>query len=214
MHRATQHASHSTRQRRLRVAHEAARLMADSGLHDYQQAKRKAAERLGIHDDASLPRNSEIEQALREHQRLFAGPAHTAGLRQRRESAVAAMEFLQAFAPRLVGPVLEGTADARSPVQLHLHSDDADAVQRHLDDNGIPAQAHTRRLRMDRSHSLDVPLWTFRADALAFELLVLPYDALRQPPLSNVDDKPQRRATQAQLRQLLDEPDAPALLAT
>ncbi|MDV3467677.1 hypothetical protein RZA67_02830 [Stenotrophomonas sp. C3(2023)] len=211
MHRSSPHASHSTRQRRLRVAHEAARLMADSGLHDYQQAKRKAAERLGIHDDASLPRNTEIEQALREHQRLFAGAAHVAALRQRRQSAVEAMEFLHAFAPRLAGPVLDGTADARSPVQLYLHSDDADAVQRHLDDHGIPAQAHTRRLRMDREHSLDVPLWTFSADELAFELLVLPYDALRQSPLSIVDDRPQRRATLSQLRQLLAEQDGTLL---
>src|SRR3546814_19953739 len=54
-----------------RPAHEAARLIAEGGIRDFHQAKLKAAERLGILDDASLPRNREIEDALREYQRLF-----------------------------------------------------------------------------------------------------------------------------------------------
>jgi len=32
---------------------------------------------------------------------------------------------------------------------------------------------------------------------------VLPYDGLRQPPLSAIDEKPMRRASAAQLRELL-----------
>ena len=59
------HAQTRTRERRQRLAHEAARLMAEGGIRDYHQAKLKAAQRLGIHDDASLPRNREIEDALR-----------------------------------------------------------------------------------------------------------------------------------------------------
>ena len=72
MHRARQHAETRTRERRHRLAHEAARLMAEGGMRDYHQAKLKAASRLGIHDDASLPRNREIDEALREcTQNLF-----------------------------------------------------------------------------------------------------------------------------------------------
>ncbi|KAG1314284.1 hypothetical protein G6F62_013945 [Rhizopus arrhizus] len=127
MHRARQHAASQTRERRHRLAHEAARLMAEGGIRDYHQAKLKAASRLGIHDDASLPRNTEIEDALREYQRLFSGPQHGNELQRRREAAMRALEFLHGFAPRLAGPVLEGTADANSPVQLHLHSDDPEA---------------------------------------------------------------------------------------
>ena len=37
-------------------------------MRDFHLAKRKAAQRLGIFDDASLPRNREIEDALREYQ--------------------------------------------------------------------------------------------------------------------------------------------------
>ncbi|KRD34502.1 hypothetical protein ASE35_10630 [Lysobacter sp. Root916] len=199
---AQQHAETRTRERRHRLAHEAARLMAEGGIRDYHQAKLKAAERLGIFDDASLPRNREIEDALREYQRLFQRDNAT-GLRQRREAALRAMEFFAAFEPRLVGPVLDGTADARSPVALQLYSDDADAAPRFLDQHGIPAEARSRRLRLDRERSDDFPVWIFSAEDLSFDLTVLPLDVLRQAPLSGVDEKPMKRASAAQLRQLL-----------
>jgi len=186
--------------------------MAEGGIRDFHQAKLKAASRLGIHDDASLPRNVEIEQALREYQRLFSGPQHGSELQRRRESALRALEFLHGFSPRLAGPVLDGTADANSPVQLHLHSDDPEAVNRFLDEHRIPAESRTRRLRMDRERNLDVPVWVFSAEDLTFDLAVLPYDGLRQAPLSPVDEKPMRRASATQLRQLLAEMEITAYI--
>ena len=205
MHRARQHAETRTRERRHRLAHEAAKLMVEGGIRDFHQAKLKAASRLGIHDDASLPRNREIEDALREYQRLFTGPEHAQALRDRREAALHALEFFARFEPRLVGAVLDGTADARSAVALHLHSDDPDAVTRFLEERGIPHQPRMRRLRLDRERSLDAPAWLFGAGELSFDVTVLPLDALRQAPLSTVDEKPMRRASAAQLRQLLAE---------
>jgi hypothetical protein len=200
---AHQHALTRTRERRHRLAHEAARLMAEGGIRDYHQAKLKAADRLGIHDDASLPRNREIEEALREYQRLFAGDAQAAGLRARREAALRALEFFAPFEPRLVGPVLDGTADANAPVALQLYTDDADAVPRFLDEHDIPAEARSRRLRLDPQRTADAPVWLFSAEELAFDLTVLPLDVLRQAPLSGVDEKPMKRASLAQLGALL-----------
>jgi hypothetical protein len=205
MHRARQHAETRTHERRTRLAQEAARLMAVGGIRDFHQAKLKAAERLGIFDDASLPRNREIEDALREYQRLFQGDATADALQRRREAALHALDFFAAFDPRLVGPVLEGTADANTPVALHLYSDDAGAVARCLDERGIPAEARGRRVRLDRERDFDAEVWVFAADGLTFDLAVLPRDALRQAPLSPVDEKPMRRASAAQLRALLAE---------
>ncbi|MEO6365211.1 MAG: hypothetical protein ABIO38_04075, partial [Luteimonas sp.] len=191
------------RERRHRLAHEAARLMAESGIRDFHQAKLKAAERLGIHDDASLPRNREIEEALREYQRLFMGDEQAAGLRQRREAALRALDFFAEFDARLVGAVLDGTADTHAPVALQLYTDDQEAVPRLLEDSGIPAELRTRRVRLDRERSHDVPVWVFAAEDLSFDLTVLPQDTLRQAPLSGVDEKPMKRASATQLRQLL-----------
>jgi hypothetical protein len=199
---AQQHAQTRTSERRRSLAHEAARLMAEGGIRDYHQAKLKAAQRLGIFDDASLPRNREIEDALREYQRLFQRD-NLVELRQRREAALRALEFFAPFEPRLIGPVLEGTADARSPVALHVHSDDPEAAHRFLEQHGIPAESRTRRVRLDRERSEDFPVWLFSAENLPFDITVLPLDVLRQAPLSSIDEKPMKRASLMQLRQLL-----------
>lgn len=200
---AHQHAQTRTRERRYRLANEAARLIVESGIRDFHLAKRKAAQRLGIFDDASLPRNREIEEALREYQRLFHSAHQPAALRLRREVAQRALEFFAPFSPRLVGAVLEGTADAHSPIAVHLHSDDPDAVARWLSDHHIPAQLRSRRLRLDRERDFDAPVWLFSAEDLSIDATVLPLDALRQPPLSGVDARPMQRASAAQLRALL-----------
>jgi hypothetical protein len=207
MHHARQHADTKTRERRYRLAHEAARLIAESGIRDFHQAKLKAAQRLGIHDDASLPRNSEIEEALREYQRLFQGDAQINALRQRREAALRALEFFAPFDARLVGPVLDGTADANAPVQLQLYTDDAESVPRFLEDHRIPAETRSRRMRLDRERTRECPVWLFCAEDLSFDLTVLPHDALRQAPLSNIDEKPMQRASAVQLRAMLVDED-------
>jgi len=192
-------------ERRQWLAHEAARWMAESGVHDYAQAKRKAARRLGLSENtAGLPRNVEIQSALREYQRLFQGQTQPVALRQRREAAARALAFFAAFSPRLTGPVLEGTADAQTPVILHLHAEDADAVARVLLDSDIPARLHTTTIRLDHERSCSVPEWHFSADGVAFELKVLPLSALHQAPLSALDDKPAPRANAAQVRALLE----------
>ena len=99
--------------------------------------------------------------------------------------------------------MLDGTADANAAIALHLHSDDPDAVPRWLEEHRIPAEARTRHLRLDRERALDAPVWVFTADGLGFDLTVLPEAVVRQAPLSPVDEKPMRRASAAQLRELL-----------
>ncbi|NYZ62784.1 hypothetical protein [Luteimonas deserti] len=203
MRHARQHAETRTREQRQRLAHEAARLMAEGGIRDFHQAKLKAASRLGIHDDASLPRNREIEDALREHQRLFNGPQHADALEQRRRAALRALHFFAAFEPRLVGPVLDGTADAHAPIALHLHADPPESVGQFLDEHGVPADARVRRLRLDRQRAAELDVWVFSAEGLTFDLTVLPTGCLRQAPLSNIDERPMRRASRSQLEALL-----------
>ena len=194
-------------EQRRRIAVEAARLIAEDGLRDYRQAKLKAASRLGITDDLSLPKNGEIEEALREHQRLFRNE-QPATLQALREAAVEAMRFFAAFEPRLVGPVLDGTADEHSAVCLHLHDDGADRVAMFLQEKGIPYEERTRRLRLERETTADVPVFVFSAGDSAIDITVLPYDRLRQAPLDRIDEKPMRRATLAAVEELVREQDA------
>ena len=53
-------------------------------------------------------------------------------------------------------------------------------------------------------------MWLFSAEDLTFDLTVLPHAVLRQAPLSGVDERPMKRASLSQLRQLLAEDEISA----
>jgi hypothetical protein len=188
---------------RARIATEAARLISESGLRDYAIAKRKAAARLGVGDDVTLPKNSEVDNALREHQRLFHAHDQPRQLQRLRDVAADAMRFFAAFEPRLVGAVLDGSADEHSAVCLHLFSDDPDAPARHLDEHGIDYATDSRRLRISANADAEFPVLQFAVDDTAIDATVFAHDALRQAPLDRIDAKPMQRATLAMVKHLL-----------
>lgn len=181
----------------------AARLIAESGLRDFGQAKRKAGARLGIVEEFALPTNAEVEDALREHQRLFQADSQPLVLRRLREAAVQALQFFAPFQPRLVGAVLEGTADAHSAVCLHLHVDDPAEVLMHLREHGIDYSPSQRRLRLDAAHGMDCPVVRFDAGDAAIDLTILPPARLHQAPLDRIDGRPMQRAALPAVQALL-----------
>ncbi|MDH4106219.1 MAG: hypothetical protein OEW50_09175 [Gammaproteobacteria bacterium] len=185
------------------VAEEAARVMTEQGIDDFLFAKRKAAERLGVVDAAILPRNTEIEAALFARRRLFSGGRHDAAIADLRRSALQAMQFLADFEPRLVGPVLTGTASPHSDINLHLFSESAESVSMKLDERGVPHEPHERRLRFERDRIVSFPAFRFVAGNQTVDAVVFPLDGIRQAPSSPVDGKPMRRATAAEVAALL-----------
>ncbi len=201
---------HSQRAEDLRraLAQEAARIMVEHGIGDFLQAKRKAADRLGVHDAAVLPKNVEIEDAVREHQRLFGGGTHRATLREQRRVALDAMRVLGEFQPRLVGSVLTGTASDHSDINLHLFADSSEAVAIKLLELGVPHEFHERRVKMDAERSVNYPALRFEADGRTVNATVFPVDGIRQAPYSPVDGRPMRRADSREVSTLIEEPGA------
>jgi len=193
------------------VAQEAARLMAEHGIQDFLVAKRKAAERYGVFDGAFLPKNTEIEAALMSYQRLFGGSQHERSLQEQRRVALEAMQLLQKFEPRLVGPVLTGTATEYVDIQLHVFSDSAEAVYLHLMDARYEYEVLERRVRMSSERQLLIPTVRFEIGEETVEAFVFPRDGIRQAPVSPVDGKPMRRADRRELMELLE--DTPARLS-
>jgi hypothetical protein len=189
---------------RRRVAVEAARLISETGLRDYGQARRKAAARCGARHELEMPRNTEIEAALREHQSLFQADSQPRVLHDLREAAREAVRFFAAFEPRLVGAVLDGSADAHSAVCLHLHTDRVNDVVAHLHEHAIAFEEIDRKLRYVRDRLETFPAFRFAADDTAFDITVLPLDRLRQAPFDRIDDRPMRRVALAQLEALLE----------
>jgi hypothetical protein len=185
------------------LAQEAARVMAQGGIEDFLLAKRKAAERLGVDDAAVLPKNTEIEAALREYQRLFGGSSHDQTLKELRRSALSAMQMLREFQPRLVGPVLSGTATGHSEINLHVFAEPAESVALKLMDFGVPHELHERRVRMDAERLLAYPALRFHAEQWPVDATVFPVDGIRQAPYSPVDGKPMRRADAREVLELI-----------
>ena len=193
------------RQVRRDVAEQAARIMATEGQRNYRLAKQKAAERIGISSRLALPSNKEVEQALRAYQGFFGGEQHTRQLEILRETALKVMRALESFCPRLVGPVLEGTADRHSRVSLHLFSDPPEAVVLHLAENGLSYRQEERKIRWHNGDHRVVPLLVSDADGITIEMALFEQVDLRQAPPSPIDGRPQKRAPLAEVECLLAE---------
>jgi hypothetical protein len=187
------------------IAREAARLMIEHGHGDYGVAKRKAAERFGVTDLAVLPKNTEIEEALAEHQRLFGADSHASEIAAMRAVALETMRLLAAFEPRLVGPLLSGTATAHNGITLHLFADTPETVAVTLIDRGIPHEVAERRFRTQRDGMEAFPAVRFTAGEHRVDATIFPRDGIRQAPPGPVDGKPMRRATLAEVETLLAE---------
>jgi len=187
------------------LAQEAARLMFEHGVDDYGFAKRKAAERLGASEYAVLPKNAEIDAALAEYQRLFAADTHAGTLAEQRRAAVDAMELLEEFEPRLVGPVLSGTATPHQEISLHLFTDSPEAVSLRLLEDHIQYKVSEHRVKMNAERVLQVPAVQFSVFDFPVDATVFPRDGIRQSPLSPSDGRPMRRAALDEVRALVED---------
>jgi len=185
------------------LAQEAARIIIEQGIEDFRIAKNKAAERLGLKNCGSLPCNTEIQTAISEHLQLFGRESHLDQQCTLRRGALAAMDLLAPFKPRLVGPVLDGTAAANSPINLHVFSDTAEMVALKLDAVGLRYQVYERRLKSRRDRSETYLGYRFQQGDLSVEATVFPITGIRQAPISSINGRPMRRANHAAVRRLL-----------
>jgi len=189
---------------RNRVAQEAARIMREQGVRDFLLAKRKAADRLGIVDRNALPANAEIAEALTEQQRLFGGAAHDDNLRALRVVALRAMALLEPFKPRLVGPVLGGTATPHSDVSLHLFAPTPEDVAFMLMERAVKYRTADRRVRLANGEHASYPAFEFESGEVGIEATVFPEQGLREAPLCPISGASMRRARREEVEALLD----------
>jgi hypothetical protein len=152
-----------------------------------------------------LPRNSEIEEALRAYQQLFTDADDTEHLQRLRDAAIDAMRSMQVFEPRLVGSLLEGTADKYAPVQLHVFVDAIFEFDDFLQRANIKAVQRVRKLRIDRTRTFDFDVRLMTVEGVDFDITVMPRDFLRQAPLSATHEKPMARASLKQVLSRLAE---------
>lgn len=190
---------------RQKVVAEAARIMATEGQRSFLLAKQKAARRLGLSDRQGLPSNAEIDLALREWQEVYGGEDHAEIQTTLRSIAADTMRWLAPFSPRLVGPVLTGTADQFSAICLHVFLDDPDALVHFFMEHGIDFQQKRRRIRWHDAHHRDIDVLVIERRGAVIELMLMVGADARHAPPCPVDGRPQLRASVAEVDALVVE---------
>jgi predicted nucleotidyltransferase len=186
-----------TSEMRRRIAHEAARMIAEDGGMDYGFAKRKAARQLGAPDSRHLPDNREIEEALRSYQALYQNQEQQDRLSMLRQVAVEYMELLEDFDPHLTGAVLSGTAGRHSEIDLQLFTDSSKELEFFLMGRQL-AYRHSET----RTDGQYYPRYSLEDPRAAVELTIYPAAELRHMRRLQSDGTP-RRARLDQVRALL-----------
>jgi hypothetical protein len=184
---------------RRRIAHAAARLLAEDGSLDYGSAKRKAARQLGAPDSGNLPDNQQIEEALRSYQALYQADETRARLALLRQTAIDYMERFAAFDPHLTGSVLNGTASPHADINLQLFTDDQKDVEFLLMRIGAPYQAAEQRAAEAAGRSY--PRYLIDDPRAPIDLVVYPAAELRNMKRLQADGSP-RRLRLSQVRTL------------
>jgi hypothetical protein len=175
---------------RRRIAHAAARLLAEDGSLDYGSAKRKAARQLGAPDSGSLPDNQQVEEALRSYQALYQADETRTLLALLRQTAIEYMEQLAAFDPHLTGSVLNGTAGPHADINLQLFTDDQKDVEFLLMRLDAPYQAGELRATDDLSRAY--PRYLINDPRAPVNLVVYPAAELRNMKRLQADGTPRR----------------------
>ncbi|NNF52202.1 MAG: hypothetical protein HKN59_07160 [Gammaproteobacteria bacterium] len=184
---------------RRELAQAAARIMAEQGISDFLMAKQKAAERLGVSENGNLPRNTEVQAALKDYHRLFGAGRQDVVITRLRREARNAMALFEGFSPRLVGQVLAGTASDHAAVELHVFADTPEQVAFHLMHNEVPFESGEWRGRSCNGEAIVCAAYTFLAGDVPVEAVVFPVNGLREAPSSPVDGQPMPRATLREL---------------
>jgi hypothetical protein len=187
-----------------RIAYEAARLMTEYQTDDMSYACQKAAAKLGVTRRQQMPSPDEVEDALREQQRLLRGDEQPAALQHLRQQAQQAMEALGQFDPLLVGSVYQGTADSNSPIRLYLFANTPEEVLFTLTDMKIPWRESQRTLSFRNGSKELVPVFKITADGVTFELTVMSSEDIHNRPLDPLDRQPLQGINLKQLREIIE----------
>lgn len=183
---------------RASIASAAARLMAEDGITDYHQAKRKAARQLGLPEHTAFPDNAEVEAELRAYRSLYQEEGHAELLDALRHTALELLDLLEEFHPYLTGSVLDGTAGEHSKIDILLFADSAKEVEIFLLNRGIDV-GHVE----SRNERVEAVL-LIQTDTVDANLVILSPQQERVS-LKHRDGRPRERIRAAALRALLAE---------
>lgn len=194
------------------IAQQAARLMAEDGIHDFAYAKKKAGRQLGVSENSVLPTNAEIEEEIRLYHEIYNADEQPLMLVQLRKAALVTMQLFERFNPHLTGSVLDGTAGKFSQTNIHLFADSAKDVEMFLLNQQIPFESSEKSYRISDKPSKDkkekvrksVPVFTLETEFGLVKLSVFDVDDMRVATKKTSDGSNAERADITYLQALLN----------
>jgi hypothetical protein len=193
------------------IAQQAARMMAEEGVHDYAYAKKKAGRQLGISENSALPTNAEIEEEIRLYHEIYNADEQPFELAKLRKAALMTMQLFERFNPRLTGSVLDGTAGKFAQTEIHLFADSAKEIEIFLLSQQIPFESSEKSFRISDKPSKDkkekvrktVPVFTLETELGLQKLSVFEFDDLRVATKKTSDGSNADRADITELKLLI-----------
>lgn len=188
------------------IASEAARLMYEEGIHEYRDAKRKAASHFGptkaLSLGSHLPSNAEIHAELRRLLALHEEEVLPERLLRLRLLALKMMEMLAPFHPFLVGSVLNGTATERSDIDLHLFAQSPEEIEEFLKQQEIAFTSEVVSIRKGEEF-LEFPHIYLEEEGTEIECTVYPPEEIHRIPKSSITGKSMERANGKKLSKII-----------
>ncbi len=193
------------------IAQQAARMMAEDGIHDFAYAKKKAGRQLGVSQNSVLPTNAEIEEEIRLYHNIYNADEQPLELAKLRKAALMTMQLFERFNPHLTGSVLDGTAGKFSQTNIHLFADSAKDVEIFLLSQQIPFDSSEKSYRVSDKPSKDkkekvrktVPVFTLETELGLQKISVFDVDDMRVAVKRTVDGSNAERADISDLQALL-----------
>lgn len=193
------------------IAQQAARMMAEDGIHDFAYAKKKAGKQLGISENSVLPTNAEIEEEIRLYHEIYNADEQPIELEKLRKAALITMQLFERFNPHLTGSVLDGTAGKFAQTNIHLFADSAKEVEMFLLNMQIPFESSEKSYRLSDKPSKDkkdkvrktVPVFTLETELGVQKLSVFDVDDLRIATKRSGDGTNAERIDIAELQALI-----------
>jgi hypothetical protein len=194
------------------IAQQAARMMAEDGIHDFAYAKKKAGRQLGVSENSVLPSNAEIENELRLYHEIFNADEQPLELAKLRKTALITMQLFARFNPHLTGSVLDGTAGKFSQTEIHLFADSSKDVEIFLLSQQIPFDSSEKSYRVSDKPSKDkkekmrktVPVFTLETEYGIQKISVFDVDDMRVATKRTSDGSNAERADISDLQALLN----------
>lgn len=145
---------------RRQVAREAAVLLYTEQEKEYKQAKKRAAELLGVR---VLPSNREVAEELDRLAEEVEGPQRRRRLVEMRKDALKIMRAMKDFRPLLVGSVWRGTVHHRSDIDIVVFHPNPNEVAARIRGEGfevLRAEWQSTEKRGERKESFHVHVAT------------------------------------------------------